>query len=188
VSYFLHFSTGIDFWAWIVGPENKAARILFAHLPFTEVTEALKINRFSQHRKFIAETLWNGYIVERLVMKINDFFASYALEMLVLTEAAVEPFGVAGTFDDEGCTHFGKGKKRPVDRIQRDVRKSFSDLLVENICRRVLFCLDKRPVNRHSLGCYPQTRLAAPVPEKAHFLVKLAAGSAWRFCHLASPA
>ncbi len=118
----------------IAGPEHKAAKILFAHLLFTEVTEALKINRFSQHRKLVAEALWNGDIVERLVVKINDFFASYALEMLVLTEAAVESFGVAGTFDDEGCAYLGKGQKVSIDRIERNVGEGLSDLLMEYIC------------------------------------------------------
>jgi hypothetical protein len=183
---FCTFPQELIFRARVAGPEHKAAKILFAHLLFTQVTEALKINRFSQHRKLIFEAFWNGNIVERLVVKINDFFASYALEMLVLTEAAIESFGVAGTFDDEGCAHFGKGQKRSIDRIQRDVRESLSDLLVENICRRVLFRLDKCLVNRHPLGRYPQTRLTTSASEKVHFLVK--PGATWCFCHLASPA
>jgi len=65
-------------------------------LPFllTGIANPLKIYGFSQHPKLSSDGCRDLNIVERLMAKINDSFAFYALEMLVIIQLAVESFGI----------------------------------------------------------------------------------------------
>ncbi len=51
-------------------------------------------------------------------MKIENFFAFYAFEVLMIIDVAVIPAHVARTFDNRGRADFGKRQKRAVHRIQ----------------------------------------------------------------------
>jgi hypothetical protein len=71
-------------------------------------------------------------------MKVENFFAFYTLEVLVIVKVAVVSPHVAGTFHNESRANSGKGQKRAVYRIQRDAREQTFDVIPDHFRRWML--------------------------------------------------
>ena len=65
------------------------------------VADSFEIDGFSLHNKFFSDALRHFDFVKRLVMEIEDFFALYTFEMLMVHHISIESFGVARTFHDK---------------------------------------------------------------------------------------
>lgn len=87
------------------------------------------------------------------MMKINDSFAAYTLEMLMVFQAAVVPFDIATAFDDKSLADFSDGQQRSVDGIQGDVRNPLSDLFKDGVGGWMVFGFYQNLVNRYPLRC-----------------------------------
>ena len=51
------------------------------------------------------------------MMKVDDFFAFYALKMLMAFKATIKPFNITRTLDHKGCTNFSQSQKGSINRI-----------------------------------------------------------------------
>jgi len=86
------------------------------------------------------------------VVKVKNFPAFNALEMLVALEVGVKPLGVAAALDDKSCANFTQCQQGPVDGVQRYVRQHLADFAEDHFRRRVLSGLNKGFIDLHPLG------------------------------------
>jgi hypothetical protein len=96
-----------------------SARLGSAKPRQAQVAKALKVYCFPEYGKPFANVLGNLDVIKRLMMKIDNPFAPYAFEVLVILQVAVKPFGIAGALNDKRRPDVAESQQRPVDGIQR---------------------------------------------------------------------
>jgi len=143
----------------------------------TLITDSLNAHGFTQNREILPNFPWKLHILESRIFKVNDFPAFDAPEVLMIGKVGVKPFCPAATGNNPRQPQVGYRRQRPVDSIERHIRKLLSNLPQNHRRRRVLFRAQKLLINPCPLGGDSQTRLTAFRPELHHLVVKIS-----RFC------
>jgi len=107
------------------------------------------------------------------MIKVNNSFAPYTPKMVVWLEICVEPFRIAGTFNNKSGFNFAQSSQRSINSIQGYTQKNLFCFSKNHLCRRMLTGLNESFVNSQALSCYFQGCITTPFLEIIFFFFNL---------------
>ena len=116
-----------------------------------QVAVSFQVYSLSEYGESICKVFRNVDGIECLVMEVYDSLALNAFEMLVSFQVCIETLGISRAFDNKGGADVVERQEGPVDCVEGDAGKGFSDLSEHGFGGRMLCALDKSPVDRHAL-------------------------------------
>ena len=112
----------------------RAVIAFFRALP----AAAFKHDLLADHREPSADLFRDRHVVIGLVVKIDDAAALDTPEMMMDIHIRIISLGLPVPLDDTRNADLGEGQKRPVHRVERDVRDLADDSPVDIVRRRVV--------------------------------------------------
>ena len=98
-------------------------------------------------------------------MYIDNIFALYANEVVVICRIGIVSSRLTKSFDDIDDTEPSKSDKGSVDRVEGETQVALFQLPVNHLCCWMIISGSYFSVDGKSLGCQPETMAAALILE-----------------------
>lgn len=133
------------------------------------VTDAFQHDALVQNLKVRGDILGIRQTVEIPVVEIRDAAALNAMQVVMVRDVRIEPFGAAEDLDDVGNADMDERQQRSIDGVKRDVGIVSFDKPVKDVGRRVHVGLQQFPVDCHALGRNFQVMSVTCIDERLNF-------------------